>query len=70
GGAAEAGLRGTEIGVSDLVQLGDIITAIDDEPVSSMNELLGELEKHSAGESVLVEFLRDGDPMQASVRLR
>jgi S1-C subfamily serine protease len=71
GGAAErAGLRGTTVNDNEqTIEWGDIITAIDDQPVKSQNDLLGALEKHKVGDTVTVHYLRDGKPRTADVTL-
>ena len=70
GGAAQAGLRGTVIGQSDLVQLGDILQVIDGQTIKSFNEMLNVLEKYSPGDSVQVQYLREDKVQTASVQLR
>jgi S1-C subfamily serine protease len=70
GGADEAGMRGTVIGETDLVQLGDVIQKIGEHDVRNMNEMLEALEHYRAGDSVVVEYLRDGDKRTAEVQLR
>jgi S1-C subfamily serine protease len=70
GGAAEAGLRGTVIGQSDVVQLGDVLQAIDGEPIEDMNDMLSRLERYSPGDEVEVTYLRGDETRQATVRLR
>jgi S1-C subfamily serine protease len=70
GGAAEAGLRGTVIGESALVQLGDIIQKVGDVPVANMTELFKAVEQYEAGDQVTVEYLRDGESKTATVTLR
>ncbi|MEM6470150.1 MAG: trypsin-like peptidase domain-containing protein [Planctomycetota bacterium] len=70
GGASRAGLRGTQIGASDVVQLGDIIIAIEGDAVNGMSEMLSALEKHAPGDVVSVEYLREGERQTAPVELR
>jgi S1-C subfamily serine protease len=53
GPAAQAGLRGAESG-------GDVIEAIDGEPVSSLADLLDRVDAHRPGETVTLSVLRDG----------
>jgi len=70
-GAEEAGLRGTLVTRSGaLRQLGDIITKVDDEPITNLYDLLDALEQHKVGDEVRVSFLRDNEASAASVRLR
>jgi serine protease Do len=54
--AARAGLRS-----------GDIITAIDSDPVASALELTNKVADIAPGATVRVDYLRDGQPSQASV---
>ena len=58
GGAEEAGL-----------QRGDIITAIDDEPVTSMADLAGEISRHAPGDVVTLTVVRDADELTLDVTL-
>ncbi|MBN2562972.1 MAG: trypsin-like peptidase domain-containing protein [Phycisphaerae bacterium] len=69
GGAEAAGLRGTRQAPSGNVILGDIITKIDDDPVSSHDQLLTALEKHHVGDTVTVTFVRDGQTRTAEITL-
>jgi S1-C subfamily serine protease len=57
-GAEEAGL-----------QRGDIITAIDDEPVASMADLAGQISRHAPGEVVTLTLVRGGEEMTLDVTL-
>lgn len=70
GGAAAAGLRGTTVGESNVVQLGDIVQKVGDRPVENMNDLLEALERYEPGESVTIQYLRDGEQRSADVRLQ
>ncbi len=69
GGAQAAGLRGTRIARDDRIILGDIIIKIDDRRIRSHDDLLTALEKHEAGDTVTLTFLRDGQPQAVQVRL-
>jgi S1-C subfamily serine protease len=69
GGAQAAGLRGTRIARDNRLLLGDIITKIDDRRIRSHDDLLTALEKHQAGDTVALTFLRDGQPRAVQVRL-
>jgi S1-C subfamily serine protease len=68
-GAAEAGLRPTQTDRSGRVRLGDVIVAIEDQPVRSNGDLILALEKRRAGERVRVSIERDGDRREVRVRL-
>jgi len=70
GPAAQAGLRGTLVRGRRVVQLGDVITKIDDKPVPDTNTLLDVLEGYQVGDEVMVTFLRDDRQMTAKVKLQ
>ncbi|MFI2813126.1 MULTISPECIES: S1C family serine protease [Microbulbifer] len=67
--AEEAGLRGVFRTERGGWQLGDVIIAVDDDPVRNYDDLLNALEKHRAGDQVRLEFLRDGREQQAYITL-
>ena len=68
-GAAEAGLRGTELSRngSRVTQVGDVIQAIDGEPIASQGELRAVLDRYRPGDDVTVTILRDGDMLDVVV---
>ena len=66
--AAKAGLRPTRRDRQGL-HLGDIITAIDDQPVKSADDLFRLLEGHKPGDAAKVTFLRDGQEQTVDVTL-
>ncbi|WP_372895511.1 S1C family serine protease [Stieleria sp.] len=70
GPADRAGLRETVIGQSSLVRPGDIIQKIGDATVRDMNDMLEALEHHRVGETVTVQFLRDGQTETVDVVLQ
>ncbi len=57
-GAADAG-----------VQRGDIITAVDGEPLATMAQLVAEVRRRAPGDTVELTLLRDGDELQLDVTL-
>ncbi|HVP34917.1 MAG TPA: trypsin-like peptidase domain-containing protein [Steroidobacteraceae bacterium] len=67
GPADRAGLRGTTQGRSG--QLGDVITAVDGEPVPTVDDLRRSLDRHKVGEQVHLQVLRDGTSRQVAVTL-
>jgi S1-C subfamily serine protease len=67
--AERAGLRPTQRDVRGNVLLGDIITAVDDQPVRSTNELLDAFERHKPGDLVTLSVLREGQPASVPVAL-
>jgi S1-C subfamily serine protease len=48
---------------------GDVITAINDEPVADLDDMLALLEKRQAGESVTVSLWRGGQQRRQVVTL-
>ncbi len=71
--ADQAGLRGSTepvtIGGQQLLVGGDIITALDGQPVGSMNELQTLLQRAQPGQSIRLTILRDGVEGQVEVVL-
>ncbi len=72
-GAADAGLRGTMMRQTymgaEVEQVGDIIVAIDNQPVKNSNDLGRVLKNKQAGQTVRVRLLRQEREMTVSVRL-
>jgi len=60
GPAAKAGMRPTRRMQGGRIVLGDVIVAIDGQPVRSVNDLLAALERYQVGARVQVTLLRDG----------
>ncbi len=58
-------------GPADLAGLrpGDLVTAIDDEPVTTLGELVATIRLHRPGDDVEVERWRDGEPRVLEVTL-
>lgn len=74
GPAAAAGIRGAQreviVGNRRFLIGGDIITAINDQPVRGWNSLLEYLELHTqVGQVVTLSLLRDGQPLEVEVTL-
>jgi S1-C subfamily serine protease len=72
GPADQAGIRGgTEsTNIEGLRAGGDVVTAIDGQPVNTFDDLLGYLTTNKApGETVVLTILRDGQPMDVTVSL-
>lgn len=59
--AASAGLRPTSRNAAGELVLGDIIKAIDGQPVASAGDLLGALDSRRVGDKVVVEVARGKD---------
>jgi S1-C subfamily serine protease len=66
--AEKEGIRGTQQVRGGLI-LGDIIVAVNGEPVKSWNQLRDEVEKHEAGESVTLTLQRDNGQVDVTVTL-
>ena len=74
GSAARAGLRGGDEVVNfrglEVVLGGDIIVAIDGQPIRNFDELIGYLVSNTeVGQEVVVSILRDGEAMEVPVTL-
>jgi S1-C subfamily serine protease len=59
--AAKAGLIGVREDIRGNIHLGDIIIAIDGEPVTDEDSMLSLLENHQPGDTVRITCLRDED---------
>jgi len=71
GSAADlAGLQGTRVGSGGEVIPGDIILAIDGQPVAGVAELLSLLDLHQVGDRVLLRLRRGEDELQLAVLLQ
>jgi S1-C subfamily serine protease len=69
GPGAAAGLRATDRDLSGNIALGDLITAIDDQPVKSTEDYFSALEQHKPGDQVTLTVQRDGEAHQVTVTL-
>jgi S1-C subfamily serine protease len=49
------------------VKVGDVVTAVDGTPVRSMSDLILQVRRHSAGDTVELTLLRDGKSIKLSV---
>jgi serine protease Do len=71
--AEQAGLQGgtksVTIGGQDVMAGGDVITAIDGQTVSSMDDLLGFLQQSKVDQKVTLTIDRNGKSMEATVTL-
>jgi S1-C subfamily serine protease len=68
--AAKAGIRPTTRDSRGNIQLGDIIVAVDDEPVESRNDLILLLRKYEVGDSVKVTVVRNDKRQDIEVSLQ
>src|SRR5688572_9784518 len=69
GSAANAGLRGLTQTEDGDIEIGDIIVSIDGAKVGDGDDLFNILDKHSVGETVRVEIIRNGRRVTVPVRL-
>ena len=67
--AAAAGLVPFRRARGGEIILGDIVTAIGDSAVATLDEILAVLERHQAGDSVALTVLRGGKAIELKVRL-
>lgn len=65
--AERAGLRPAQIRGNDIAALGDVIVALDGQPVQGMQDLAGRIGAHQPGETVELTVLRNGQ--QETVRV-
>jgi S1-C subfamily serine protease len=70
GGAAQAGLRPTRIDAAGRIVVGDVIIAIDGQPIADNDALSEVMDQHKAGDRVTVTVLRDGRKVDADVVLK
>ena len=69
GPAARAGLQAYARNRDGSIVPGDVITAINDEPVASLDDMLTVLEKHHPGESLTLSLWRNGAKRKQAVQL-
>jgi S1-C subfamily serine protease len=67
--AQKAGLRGTRVTQGGEVVPGDIILAVEDEPVQRVAELVDLLERFRVGDEIRVAVYREGEIRQVSATL-
>jgi len=71
--AQDAGIKGgtdqTSLQGQTYVVGGDVITAIDGEQVSSMEQLAGIVSQHAPSDEITVSVLRDGSTSELTVTL-
>lgn len=68
--ADKAGLRGIRWRTNREPVLGDIILRVNDEPITSTDDLAAVLDRYEVGEVVTVTFLRDGREQSTEVKLQ
>ena len=69
GGAAKAGLKGMTQDKYGRVYLGDIILKVDGKEVNTLDDIYQVLEEKKIGDSVDVEFRRDGNMKNTKIQL-
>jgi S1-C subfamily serine protease len=71
--ADDAGLKGstgeTTFQLQQVKTGGDVVTAVDDQPVFQNNDLSELIARHKPGDTVTLDVLRDGDHAQVDVTL-
>ncbi len=67
--AAKAGLQPFRRGSRGEVVAGDVITAIDDQPVADLDDMLEKLERHQPGDTVTLTVWRAGQTRKQAVVL-
>ena len=67
--AAKAGLQPFRRGSKGEVLAGDVITAVNDDPVADLDDMLSLLERRSPGETVTLSVWRSGQTRKISVPL-
>ncbi|MCS6925975.1 MAG: trypsin-like peptidase domain-containing protein [Candidatus Binatia bacterium] len=68
--AARAGIRPTRYDERGIIQLGDVIIGVNDQPVQTSDELFNLLEAHQVGETVTITVQRDGQTRRLPVTLQ
>jgi S1-C subfamily serine protease len=67
--AARAGLLPFSRGNRGEIVMGDVITAINDEPVESLDDMLAALERRQPGDAVTLRVWREGRTRSVETRL-
>jgi S1-C subfamily serine protease len=68
--AAVAGLKGAKISRNGSITPGDIIVALDDQPIVSVEELLSRLDNYKVGDIVQITILRKDNEIKVPVTLQ
>ena len=67
--AEKAGLHGTKRNDLGKIVLGDLITAVDGQPVHTADDLLRIIDQHKVGDIIRLTILREGKKMDVAVNL-
>ncbi len=70
GPAAKAGLRGMMKDRYGRIYIGDVILNIDGKKVHSLDDLYHTLDSYKIGDTVIVEYIRDGKKRATKIKLR
>lgn len=70
GAAASAGLKGMSRDNYGRIYLGDVIVQIEDQVVRNLDDIYHALDKFKIGDTVTIEFIRDGKKKKAKVKLK
>lgn len=68
--AAVAGLQGTIVQRGGRIRLGDVIVAVNDDPIADRSQLYERLKQFEIGQEVSLTIVRDRKEMQVAVRLQ
>jgi S1-C subfamily serine protease len=68
-GAESAGVRSMQIAQDGAIEAADVITKVDGESVSSVDDIHEILSNHKPGDVVSVEILRGGKPQRFDIKL-
>lgn len=66
----QAGIRGTYRDARGRLVLGDIIVAVEGDPVRDTNELLNLMDRYEVGQQVQITVLRDGERKELTAELQ
>ena len=67
--AEKAGLHGTKRNDLGKIVLGDLITAVDGQPVHTADDLLRIIDQHKVGDTIRLTILREGKKLDVAVSL-
>ena len=70
GSADRAGLIGVREGGAGRIELGDIVVAVDGNPIESIDDLMDAMEKHKVGDRVKVDVVRNKKRRSVEVTLQ
>jgi S1-C subfamily serine protease len=68
--AAQAGLRGTQWDKAGHIRLGDVIIAVEGEPIHTGKDLIAAIEKYKVGQTITVTVLRNEQQQDIQVTLK